>query len=123
MADYHFAQTNSWQELLSVHEKWVADYNYQVHWAHRQPAQSGRDFGLARGKLRDADEIERIFHAMRYNRQFGANGYVRFRYWQVYGELGLVKKKAAVWLYKESLTIEARELPVAQYSVEYQPDG
>jgi len=48
MADWHFARAQDWEELLRVHDRWVADFNYQVHWAHRQrtdgrqsPARSG----------------------------------------------------------------------------------
>ena len=36
MADWHFAQATTWAELREAHDRWVADYNYQVHWAHRK---------------------------------------------------------------------------------------
>ncbi len=36
MADWHFALATNWEELLRVHDQWVVDFNYQVHWAHRQ---------------------------------------------------------------------------------------
>ncbi len=41
MADWHFAQAHTCEELVTGHEKWVADYNYQVHWGHRD-RQDGR---------------------------------------------------------------------------------
>jgi putative transposase len=31
MADWHFAQARTWAELQEAHERWLADYNYQVH--------------------------------------------------------------------------------------------
>jgi len=36
MADYHFGRAESWPELVAVHDGWVADYNGQSHWAHRE---------------------------------------------------------------------------------------
>ena len=36
MADWHFAHAQSWSELREAHDRWVADYNYQVHCAHRE---------------------------------------------------------------------------------------
>jgi putative transposase len=35
MADWHFAHAETWMELVASHDQFVADYNYQVHWAHR----------------------------------------------------------------------------------------
>jgi hypothetical protein len=34
MADYHFHQARSWEEMDHIHRKWVRDYNSQRHWAH-----------------------------------------------------------------------------------------
>ncbi|MDQ6602367.1 MAG: hypothetical protein M3Z19_06525 [Chloroflexota bacterium] len=39
-----------------------------------------------------------------------------------YGERGLGKEHAAVWLYGETLTIEFADEPLARYRVRYQPD-
>jgi transposase len=38
MADFHFANADTWVALQKVHDKWVQDYNEQVHWAHRDRA-------------------------------------------------------------------------------------
>jgi hypothetical protein len=35
MADWHFAHAQSWSDLREAHDRWVAHYNYQIHWAHR----------------------------------------------------------------------------------------
>jgi len=47
---------------------------------------------------------------------------VRFRYWRIYGEHGLARRQAAVWLYGESLLLGFSGKPFAQYSVAYEPD-
>jgi len=31
MSDWHFAQATTWNELSTVHDQWVVDYNDQVH--------------------------------------------------------------------------------------------
>src|SRR6266700_4580252 len=36
MADFHFHQAASWEEMEHIHRKWVRDYNSQRHWAHEQ---------------------------------------------------------------------------------------
>ena len=41
MADWDFSRATTWAELLTVHEQWVANFNDQVHWAHRR-RQDGR---------------------------------------------------------------------------------
>jgi AcrR family transcriptional regulator len=93
MADWHFAQATTWSELLAVHDQWVADYNFQSHWAHRE-RQDGRLSPAAVldrvcGRLFRPDELERIFRGTRFGRLLNRFGYVRFRHWRVYGERGL----------------------------------
>jgi transposase len=126
MADYHFARAQTWPALLAVHDRWIADFNYQVHWAHRdrqdQRHSPAEVLGWVSGTLRAPDHLERIFCATRFGRQLDRAGYVRFRHWRLYGELGLSGKRAAVWLYKETLTIEFAEEPLSQFAVDYQPD-
>lgn len=126
MADWHFAQAESWAELLAAHDRWVAEYNYQVHWAHRarqdhrhSPAEV---LGWVTGTVRTPEELHRVFYATRFGRHLDRAGYLRFRHWRLYGERGLMRRPATVWLYGETLTIEFADEPLAQYPVVYQPD-
>src|SRR5207237_5723100 len=64
----------------------------------------------------------RLCYRTRFGRKVDRMGYVRFRHWRVYGERGLARERAAVWLYGESLTLEFADEPLAQYKVRYQPD-
>jgi hypothetical protein len=126
MADHAFARAESWQGLLAVHDQWVADFNYQVHWAHRQ-RQDGRHspaevLGRVVGSQRTPEQLDRIFYAIRFGRRLDRAGYVRFRHWRLYGEAGLSGRHAAVWLYKETLTVEYAEEPLSQFAIAYQPD-
>lgn len=126
MADWHFAKATTWAELLAVHDQWVMDFNYQVHWAHRERddnRRSPRDvLGWVSGRPVTPEVLHRVFYRTRFGRKLDRMGYVRFRHWRVCGEQGLARDHAAVWLYGETLTVEYADEPLAQYRVRYQPD-
>src|SRR4051794_13550857 len=109
MADWHFAQATTWPELLTLHDQWVADYNYQIHWAHREREDERHSpaevLGWIHGRHYTPEELHRIFYATRFGRVLNRAGYVRFRHWRLYGERGLAGDAVAVWLYGEHLTI------------------
>jgi hypothetical protein len=42
MADWGYLHAGSWSELLAVHDQWVADYNYQDHFAHQERPEDRR---------------------------------------------------------------------------------
>lgn len=126
LADYHFAQATTWEELLSIHEKWWLDFNYQEHWAHRERSDHRHSpaavLGWVRGRSCEQLDLDRIFHSLRFNRKLSKIGYVRFRHWQLYGEKGLARQPAAVWLYKQTLTIEYKAVPLSEYTTQVAPD-
>lgn len=126
LADWDFAQDDTWTRLLTPHAKWVADHNYQPHYAHKE-RQDGRlspaeVLGWVRGKVRTAEELHRIFYETRYLRWLNKAGFLKFRHWRLYGEYGLAKRQVVIWLYEEHLTVEFADAPLAQYQVEYQPN-
>ena len=125
MADWHFAQATTWDELLAAHDHWVADYNYQDHAAHRQRRPELRSpqallHGVC-GRLFGPEELHQVFARTRFWRVVDTAGYIRFRHWRLYGERGLTGDRVAVWLYAEHLTLVFRDEPLAQYRVTYQP--
>jgi len=126
MADWHFAKATTWAELLAVHDQWVMNLNYQVHWAHQErddDRRTPRDvLGWYNGRPVTPEDLHRLFYRTRFGRKLDKLGYVRFRHWRVYGERGLARERAAVWLYGETLTLEYADEPLAQYRVRYQPD-
>jgi hypothetical protein len=104
----------------------VADYNYQVHWAHRERSDGRRSpaevLGWVKGATHTSEQLEHAF-TRRFQRWLDQVGYVRFRHWRVYGERSLARQPAAVWLYAETRTVAFREQPLAQYGVQYSPNG
>jgi hypothetical protein len=98
------AHAETWSEFVASHDEFVADDNYQVHWAHRE-RQDGRHspaevLGWVQGVQRDPAE----------------------GHWSVYSEHGLANRRAAVWLYGETRRVEFSNEPLVQYSVLYEPD-
>jgi len=126
MADWDFAQATTWADLLAIHDQWVAEYNYQDHWAHRKRDDGERSpaqiLGWVRGRVFREHELQRVFYATRSGRTLDRAGYVRFRRWRLYAERGLRGEAVAVWLYGERLTLAFSDEPLAQYTVTYQPD-
>lgn len=122
MADHHFAKAESWAELLAAHERWVADYNRQEHWAHlgredgrRSPSEV---LGWLAGVRYRPEDLERAFFSTRFTRTLDSSGYARFRNWRVMGHEALARREAALWLQAESLTLEYRGQPLSSYDVE-----
>jgi putative transposase len=123
MADFHFAQAATWEEIVGVHERWVTDFNFQDHWAHR--ARRDERFSPAdvlawvRGRPFEERQLQRIFYTLRTSRRVDQHGYVRFRHYRVYSERGVSGRDVVLWLYKETLTVTFREQTLAAYTVKY----
>jgi len=127
MADWHFARAESWPELVAIHERWVQDYNEQSHWAHREREDGRRSpqevLGWVTGVRYRKEDLDRAFFSTRFSRTLDSLGYARFRDWRVYGEEGLAKREAALWLAAESLTLEYAGETLSRYDVQYVPDS
>lgn len=126
MADYEFEQATTWTALQTAHDTWVNAYNHQAHWAHRV-RDDGREtpaevLDWTYGTVWDEAALHYAFYATRFGRQLDKAGYVRFRHYRLYAEPGLERRRVAVWLYKEQLSIEFNDSLLVQYHVDYQPN-
>ncbi|MGI8551185.1 MAG: integrase catalytic domain-containing protein [Dehalococcoidia bacterium] len=126
MGDWHFEHATTWQELTAAHDQFVATFNRQVHWGHRERQDNRHSpaevLGWVQGSQHEPLELHRVFYQTRALRRIDKLGYVRFRHWRLYSERGLAKQRTALWLYGETLTIEFSEQPLSQYAVQYEPD-
>jgi putative transposase len=128
MADWHFAQATTWEELQTTHARWVRDYNDQEHWAHRKRddhrLSPGEVLGWVSGTIWLLEELQQIFRVPRGERRVKPSGYVRFRHWDLYGERGLAQHRVAVWLSADAttVTLEHAAEPLAQYTATPTPD-
>ena len=102
MADFHFHQARSWEEMDQIHRKWVRDYKSQSDFAHEQredgchsPAQV---IGWHKGTMVPEETLNRMLFATRYTRHLDRHGFIRFQDWRLYGERGLAHQKVSVWV-------------------------
>ena len=127
MADWDFGRAHSWDELVLSHDQWVMNYNTQAHWAHRKREDGRRSSGAVldwvRGRAVSAEELATAFAPVETSRRVDRSGYVRFRRWRLYGERGLARRSAAVWLTGEQLLLSYSDEPLAHYAVSYAADG
>jgi hypothetical protein len=126
MADFHFHQAHSWEEMQQIHRKWVQDYNSQRHWAHESrddgchsPAEV---MGWHKGTLVPEETLNRILFATRYTRYLDRHGYIRFQDWRLYGERGLAHQLVNVWVYEGMLKLEHQAVTLSKYRVELHED-
>ncbi len=123
MADYHLERASGWEEMLSIHKRFVDEYNAQVHWAHRD-RQDGRDspaevLGWVRGTVYPEEVLHRVLYATQYTRHTDNYGYVRLKNWRFYGERGLAGTPVSVWVYDGSIRLEYRTVLLSMYSFEF----
>jgi len=125
MADHYFGKAESWLELAGAHAGWLADYNAQKHWAHRERKDSRRSpeevLGWLTGVRYRDEDLERAFFSTRFTRKLDSLGYARFRHWRLYAEEALAGREAALWLESETLTMEYAGEALSRYEVRHSP--
>lgn len=121
-----FAGATSWEQALSVHRKWMQDYNHQRHWAHEKredgchsPAEV---IGWHKGTMYPEAVLDHILFATRYTRNLDKHGFLRFYNWKFYGERGLAHQAVSVWVYEGTLKIQHQAMTLSKYTVELQKD-
>ena len=123
MADYYFAKAESWEELVAAHDRWVEQYNTQIHWAHRHRKDGKRTpmdvLGFLTSVRHRPEDLERAFFSTRFTRVLNTSGYARLKHWKIYAEEGLARSEVTLWLGPEVLTVEFAGEPIARYDVEY----
>lgn len=126
MADTKFEVATSWEQALSIHRKWMQDYNSQRHWAHEKredgchsPAEV---IGWHKGTMYPEAVLDRILFATRYARYLDKHGFLRFFNWKLYGERGLAHQPVSVWVYEGTLKVEYQAVTLSKYTVELQED-
>jgi putative transposase len=122
LCDVKFEQAATWSELWAMHDEWVTEHNWQVHWAHRH-REDGRHtpaevLGFVRALVRTSDDIERAFR-YRSGRTVNKFGFVRYQNWHLYAERGLVGRPIVVWLCGSHVLIEHQDEPLSQYTIEF----
>src|SRR5215475_8820190 len=113
MADWHFEMSQTWEDLVAAHEKWIIDYNYQKHFAHEK-REDGRHspaevLGWVSGRLFEPAYLHHAFSALCETRVLNKAGYARFRNVLLYGEWALAGKTVEMNLFQDTLALEYGE--------------
>jgi putative transposase len=121
MADAKFARARSWEEMITIHRRWMHDYNVQRHWAHESREDGCHSpaavLGGQKGKVYPESVLSRILFATRYVRHLDKHGFLRFADWKFYGERGLPRAKVMIWIYEGSLKVEHQAVTLSEYEV------
>ena len=124
MADHHFVEAENWPELVAVHDRWMADYNLQRHFAHEGREDGRRSpvevLGFLTGIRYNPEDLQRAFFSTRYVRILDLLGYARLMNWRVYGAEALAAREAALWLDEENLTVEYQGEALSRYEIALQ---
>ncbi len=125
MADHYFARAETWEALVAIHDRWVEQYNTQMHWAHRDRKDARRSpsevLGFLAGVRHRPEDLERAFFSTRFTRVLDASGYARLKHWKIYAEEGLARREVALGLGPDVLSVEFAGDTLARYDVEYSP--
>jgi transposase InsO family protein len=127
MADWHFSRAESWARLVEEHDRFVADYNAQSHFAHQRREDGRRTpaevLSWVTGMRFHPEDLERAFFSERRTRVLDGFGYATLMRWRLYGVEALAGKEADLWLLEKTLTVEHAGRPLSSYEVDYDPSG
>jgi hypothetical protein len=123
MADWHFSRAENWARLVEAHDRFVADYNAQPHFAHSKREDGRRSpkevLSWVTGMRFHPKDLERAFFSERFSRVLDALGYATLMRWRLYAEEGLAGKEADLWLLEKTLTVEHAGEPLSAYEIAY----
>ena len=121
MADHYFAQAEDWPRLLEEHDRWMADYNLQEHYAHQHRKEGRRSPSAVLSWVRtprfQEENLERAFFLARHTRTVDDLGYLVLQRHRLYAEEGLAGMEVAVWVAEDELTVEYDGEALSRYEV------
>lgn len=66
--------------------------------------------------------LSRALYATQFTRQIDRHGFVKFKHWRLYGELGLAGEDVSVWVYEGNLKVEYQATALALYELSIEKD-
>jgi hypothetical protein len=76
---YHFCRARSWGELVAAADRFVEQYNTQMHWTHRERKDARRSpsevLGFLTGVRPRPENLERTCFSTRFTRVLDSSGY------------------------------------------------
>ena len=125
LADFHFARTETWEELVAEHDLWLERHNTQRHRAYEDRDDGRRSPSEVLGPVRvvrhHPTDHSRAFFSTMLVRRLDASGYARVKHWRVYAEEGLARCEVAVWLGDGEMAVEYGGRTLSRYGVALSP--
>ena len=120
LADAKFEQAATPDEIQEQHAAFIQVFNTTNHWAHRD-RKDGEKTPVAvlawqKGRAKDPSILRRAFRHLQFTRTVNQHGFVSLQRFFIYAELGLAKKRVAIWIYQDRLHIEHQQTLLARYS-------
>jgi len=121
LADHAFSKARTWPEIQQAHRTWWVNYNTEHHAAHlaRQDGRHSPNAVLrgVLGRTFPEEVLSRALYATQFTRQIDRYGFVKFKHWRFYGELGLVGEDVSVWVYEGNLKVEYQATALSLYEL------
>ncbi len=120
LADAHFEQATTLEDVQERHAAFIATFNETPHWAHQARADGLRTpvavLSWIRARALDSEQLSRAVRHFQLERVVNRRGYVSVRRFYLYAEHGLARRRVAVWLYDGRLRLAYRNTVLAQYT-------
>jgi transposase InsO family protein len=123
LADAHFEQAATLEEIQERHAAFVELFNTTPHWAHRERDDSLRTpvevLRWVRGTDVDQDTLQRALRHLQVERVITLRGYVSVQRFYLYAERGLSRRRVSIWLREGQFHIAYHDAILAQYAYRY----
>lgn len=123
LADFHFAQARTLEEVQNQHAAFIETFNTTSHWAHRTRADGHRTpvevLGWLRGRVVEPQRLRELFGRTEFLRTVNHYGFVSVQRFYLYAENGLARQRVSIWIYEGQLRIEYHKTLLARYRCLY----
>ncbi len=127
MLDTYIVGCAQREHVYQQHARFVADYQFWGHWAHKRTDAQGRVFyvspevilGQAHGRAIDPARLQRVFRLRQRTRTVRQYGQIRLHNFGLYIDRGLWGQTVEVLIYDEALRIEQAEHLLVSYPCVY----
>jgi transposase InsO family protein len=115
------------EHVYQQHARFVADYQFWGHWAHKRTDAQGRVFyvspevilGQAHGRAIEPARLQRVFRLRQRTRTVRQYGQIRLHNFGLYIDRGLWGQTVEVLIYDEALRIEQADHLLVSYPCVY----
>ena len=119
------------EHVYQQHARFVADYQFWGHWAHKRTDAQGRVFyvspevilGQAHGRAIEPARLQRVFRLRQRTRTVRQYGQIRMHNFGLYIDRGLWGQTVEVLIYDEALRIEQADHLLVSYPCVYDTVG